>query len=181
MAVIAAGLAAGARADAVVLDALLAVAGDRPITATDARIARDLELVPAMSTDAELLERLVDRVLMLAEVERFQAPDPLATAVESAFTALRTRVGPTRWAEALARSGVTDEHVRAWLRDDLRLGAYLQQRFGTLAGPGPGEEDEPEGDEQRARRLETAVAEWVRDLRSRTAVVVNGIPQDSGR
>ena len=60
---LAAALVAGAPAQTVVLDRLVAVVSGQPIMASDLRAARALDLVPQASTldDAALVDRLVVR------------------------------------------------------------------------------------------------------------------------
>ena len=93
--------------------------------------------------------------LMLREVERYQPPEPPDASVEARVDTVRTRAGGD---EALARvfasGGFTMERLRAWARDDLRIEAYLQQRFAS--------------DERR----QDLIADWVADLRRRAQITV---------
>ncbi|MCC6383413.1 MAG: hypothetical protein IT304_12980, partial [Dehalococcoidia bacterium] len=70
-------------ARAATLDALVALVGSRVIMLSDVRLARDLGR-PAALSDDETLRFLINRGLMLAEVARFQQPDPPAIAIETA-------------------------------------------------------------------------------------------------
>jgi hypothetical protein len=45
---------------------------------------------------------------------------------------VRTRVGPAALEVILAQTGSGPEQLRRFLRDDLRIQAYLQQRFGAI-------------------------------------------------
>ena len=49
---------------------------------------------------------------------------------------------------------VTPDRLRAWIRDDLHVQAYLRQRFAA------------------EERREALLAEWTADLRRRTTVVL---------
>ena len=55
---------------------------------------------------------------------------------------------------ALARSGIDDKHLRETLRQDLRMRAYLDQRFSTASD-----------------RRATLVDEWMAGLRRRGGVI----------
>ena len=59
--------------------------------------------------------------------------------------------------DVLARSGFDPAHVREIVRQNLRLRAYLDQRFTA-----------PDGDPQRRQML---IDEWVAGLRRRTPVI----------
>ena len=126
------GLTAAARAE--VIDRVLAVVAGDLILQSDVNAARDLGLVPAAPDAADptrdVLARLIDRALILAEVERFAPPEPDAAAVDRELAAVRARfASPQAYAAALARAGLDERHVRETLRQDLRMAAYLSQRF----------------------------------------------------
>jgi hypothetical protein len=55
----------------------------------------------------------------------------------------------------LAAGGITEARFRSWIRDDLRIATYVDQRF---AADGP-------------ERRDSLIADWVADLRRRTAIV----------
>lgn len=142
-----------------VIDRILAVAGGDVITLSDVRTARDLgRVVVDYSADPvrEALSRLIDRALVLAEVDRFAPPEPSPIDVDLSFTAIASRFGTRADFDALlARLGVDEPYVRELLREDLRIRAYLDQRF-TAASP----------EEQVVM-----VDEWVAGLRRRAEVL----------
>jgi parvulin-like peptidyl-prolyl isomerase len=121
-----------ARADEV-LDRVLAVVGGEMITLTDVTAAQDFGLVAAAGAAdpvRAVLSRLIDRELILAEVERYAPPEPGADAVDRGVRAVRARFATAQAFEAaLARSGLDEKHLRETLRQDLRIDAYLDQRF----------------------------------------------------
>ncbi len=149
-----------ARADEVIDRVLAVVAGDL-IMQSDLRATRELGLVmPAAGADPDrsVLSQLVDRALILEEVERFAPPEPTADAIERAFGTVRSRfTSADAFAAALSRVGFDETHLRAILRQNLRIRAYLDQRF---AGETP----------ERGQAIITA---WVAGLRSRTTIVEN--------
>ncbi|HMF61048.1 MAG TPA: hypothetical protein VK595_11795, partial [Vicinamibacterales bacterium] len=79
-----------------------------------------------------VLERLIEHRLMLVEVDRYAPPDPADADVDRALEAVRARVGPTALDVILAQTGSGLDQLRRFLRDDLRIQSYLQQRFGTI-------------------------------------------------
>lgn len=124
-------------AGAEVIDRVLAVVAGDLILMSDVTAARDLGLVSAPGGGdpiREVLSRLIDRALMLAEVERYAPPEPDKTAVDAELQAVRSRFSsPDAFTAALARVGLDERHLRETLRQDLRIRAYLDQRF-TIVG-----------------------------------------------
>jgi SurA N-terminal domain len=145
-------------ARAEVIDRVLAVVGGQLITLTDVTAARDLRLVPPETTaDATrtILSKLIDRELVLAEVERYAPPEPTAEAVDTEVRRVRARFDSAEAFEAaLVRSGIDEKHLRETLRQDLRIRAYLDQRF---AAP--------------SDRRDAALEEWMNGLRRRGDVI----------
>jgi len=116
------------------IDRVLAVAAGELIMLSDVTAARDLGLVAPDATSADpvraVLEKLIDRELVLAEVERYAPPDPTPEAIDHELQIVRARF-PSRQAfeAALARSGIDENHLRETLRQNLRIRAYEDQRF----------------------------------------------------
>ena len=151
-----AGVTAGAQE---VIDRVLAVVAGEVITLSDVRIARELDRVEAGDTEdgtRAALRQLIDRALILAEADRFAPPEPPAAAVDAALAGLIAEAGSRERLDArVRRLGVDLAYVREMLRQDLRIRAYLDQRFTA---------DTPE----QQRRL---VEEWVAGLRTRADIV----------
>jgi hypothetical protein len=120
------------RADEVI-DRVLAVVGVEMITLTDVTAARDLGLIaPGTAPDPirAILSQLIDRELILAEVDRYAPPEPSADAVDRGVTTVRSRFATDRaFRDALTRSGIDEKHLRETVRQDLRIQVYLDQRF----------------------------------------------------
>jgi len=140
------------------IDRVLAVAANQLITLSDVTAAIDLGL---QSTDGAadpvraVLTKLIDRELVLAEVERYAPAEPTAEQVDSEVQRVRQRFPEAAAFEAaLARSGIDEKHLRETLRQDLRMRAYLEQRFSAT----------------RDRRP-NAVDEWMTGLRQRGGVI----------
>jgi hypothetical protein len=137
------------------IDRTLAIVSGRTITLSDARTALALGLVEGSSVDRAVVQRLVDRELMLRETERYQPPEPPRQRIEETLAAITSRAGgEDGLARVLAAGGVTAERLRAWVRDELRIEVYLRQRFAA--------------DDRRA----DLIADWVSDLRRRAQITV---------
>ena len=142
-----------------VIDRVLAVAAGDVITLSDVRAARELGRVESGNAPDPVraaLGQLIDRALVLAEVNRFAPPEPTAQAMAAALDTVAARFAtPEAFEAAMARLGIDRPFVRNVLRDDLRIRAYLDQRF-TADSPG-------------GQRL--LVDQWVAGLRRRSDVV----------
>jgi hypothetical protein len=145
-----------------VIDRIMAVVGTQPITLSEVSAALQFQLVdvPADAKDrtSYTLDRLIDRTLMLAEVERFQPPEPDPIEITIRVDRMQARAGSAAAFErSLAVTGTTREQLRRYIRDSLRMDTYVNQRFGTLLDP--------------VERTE-AMAAWVRDLRRRADITL---------
>lgn len=132
-----------ARAD--VIDRVLATVNGHLITLSDVRRVMELGLAapgrPSDPTEA-VLAQLTDRRLVLEEVERYAPPEPNAAAIAARLADLqRQRGGPAGFDARLAALGVDMPWLEQWVRDDLRIHAYIEQRF---AGAMEATEDEIE-------------------------------------
>jgi ABC-type amino acid transport substrate-binding protein len=143
------------------IDRVLAVVAGQLIMLSDVAAVRDLGIImPAAGADpvGSVLGKMIDRELMLAEVDRYAPPEPEASEIDREVAAVRARFPSEKaYSDVLARSGFDPAHVREIVRQNLRLRAYFDQRF--IA---------PDGDEQRRQTL---IDEWVASLRRRTPVI----------
>ena len=136
------------------IERTMAIVGGTAITLADVRTAMALGLVETPDLDVAT-EALVQRTLILREVERYAPPEPEGESIDARIAQIRSR-GDAGHTEALLEAGGFNEsRLRAWVRDDLRIAAYLDQRF---AADGPD-------------RRQALVEDWVADLRRRTPVV----------
>lgn len=114
-----------------VLDRVLLRFGSEIVTTLDVRQARMLKLVAVPNdTDQAYVTALANRRLMLAELRRSPPPEPAADALDARYRDWARRLGDDP-AGKLSRAGMTDAELRGWLRDDLRLDAYVAERFGS--------------------------------------------------
>jgi hypothetical protein len=192
------GAAAQAQAQVQMLDRIVATVGQQVITLSDARAASGLGLLPDASALplATVVERLVDRELMRAEIDRFgvmaPAPELLATRID----AIRKRfANQAAFDAALEAHGLSDARFRAWVADDWRIEQYIQQRFDAASQPtdedvlkyfqsrerefsqnGQPRRFEEIRDEVRRRllaeRRQALVDDWVAGLKRRTEIVM---------
>lgn len=177
------------------LERTRAIVGGEVVTDSDVTLAMALGLIegPAAATPESALAALVDRWLMLHEVARFAPPEPTPAAVAAQLAAVRARTGETAAiASRLAEAGRTPAFLEAWARDDLRLAAYLEQRFASAGAPAESDVAayvQTHADElaqagltgadaasaARTRlvqeRRRDLIADWLADLRRRTSVV----------
>jgi hypothetical protein len=125
--------AAGAGGE--VLDRVLAVVSGDLILMSDVRAARSFGFITieGADPDGQALARLIDRALILTEVERFAPPEPEAATVDRGMAAVRQQfASQNAFAAALAHAGIEERHLREYVRQDLRMNAYLDQRFTSV-------------------------------------------------
>lgn len=128
-------LAAGA-VNAQVIDRVMAVVNGAVITQSDVEGLVRFRLVPPAAV-AELVEQLIDRRLTLVEVNRYSPPEPAPAMVDARLADVRRQfTSAEAFARALDEVGITEDQLRAYLRDDVRIGVYLRQRFGAAYQPG---------------------------------------------
>jgi hypothetical protein len=146
----------------VVIDRIMAVVNAQPIMQSDVTAAQTFHLIEAPAGTADpvqyVLRQLVRRTLILAEVDRVQPPSPDPIEITSRVDALEKQAGsPAAFDRALAVTGMTRDQLRRFIRDDLRIRAYLLDRFGA---------------DRAEAEFTAAVDAWVADLRRRTQVTV---------
>ena len=177
------------------LERTVAIVGGAVVTQSDVDTAARLGLVEAGAgtPPARATSAVIERRLMLHEVARFSPaePDPAAVAVRLAVVQARAG-GEAPLAEVLAAGGFTTARLTAWLRDDLRITAYLDQRFASAgvppdvdvaayveahradlaqAGVAPAALTEAARERLVAERRRDLISDWLADLRRRTEVI----------
>ncbi len=112
---------------------MLAVVAEQLITLSDVNAARELGLETTTGSGdpvRQVLTKLIDRELVLAEVDRYAPPEPTAAAVDAEVQKVVERFPSSdAFHAALVRSGIDERHLRETLRQNLRRDAYLAQRF----------------------------------------------------
>lgn len=177
------------------LERTLAIVGGAVVTQSDVGLVQALGLVngPAALSPEATLGALIDRWLMLHEVARFSPVEPATSAVDTRLAAVRARAGDaSRIARHLQEAGRGESYLAGWVRDDLRIAAYLEQRFASTGVPS--EADAADYAQRHAAELAAAgatgasalatararlieerrrelITDWLADLRRRTNVV----------
>jgi hypothetical protein len=149
-----AALTIGMRAQ--VIDRILAIVDQQLITLSDVRAVvrlRLLDIAGAADPTGAALDRMIDRRLMLVEVDRYLPPEPTAAAIDARLAKVQEPFGDdAAFQKVLTPLGMSRDDVRRFVRDDLRIEAYLQQRFS--------------GAVQAADR-ERLIRDWLEGLRRR--------------
>ena len=177
------------------LERTLAIVGGAVVTQSDVDTAARLGLVEAGAgtLPARATSAVIERWLMLHEVARFSPAEPDPAAVAARLAVVRARAGGEAPLEAvLVAGGFTTTRLTAWLRDDLRITAYLDQRFASAgvpseadvaayvdvqraelvqAGVPPAAVNEAARERLVAARRRELISDWLADLRRRTEVV----------
>jgi hypothetical protein len=190
-------------ARAEVIDRILATVGGALILQTDAVAAVRFGFVqvpPQRDALQWTLDRLIERRLMLIEVDRYGPPEPDLAEVDRRMQELDAKIGSGEQLDALLReTGLSVDQLRLYVRDDLRIEGYIQQRFGVTLQPNEDDlvrhyRDHPAEftrngrllpfaevrDEVRRRVVtqlrDAAVRDWLSGLRRRTEVNVLYLP-----
>jgi hypothetical protein len=149
-----AALALGTSAAAQIeVDKLLERVNGTPIMASDVRQVRLLKLAaPGVEGDAAIQAEIENRILLLVEATRSGIAEPAAEQIAAKRQAWRAQFpADANIGALLARAGMTEKALDGWFRDDLRISAYFDQRFGLAQ------------DERRGTRIATLI----NDLRKR--------------
>ena len=145
-------------AGAETIDRVLAVVGGQLIMLSDVNAARELGLQVgdnAPDPVRAILTNLIDRELILAEVDRYAPPEPAAEAIDRDVARIAARFPSAEaLAAALARSGIDEKHLRETVRQNLRIRDYLDQRFASAQD-----------------RRQALMDEWMNGLRRRGEVI----------
>jgi hypothetical protein len=191
------------------IDRVLARVDSAPITLTDVQAAIGLGVIMAPG-GADAIEagaqQMMDRQLELAEVQRFPPPEPAPALVAAEAVRLKMNAG-ARLASLMQTTGLTEQRITDMARDNLRIAAYLDQRFGTAVQVSdeevaayyraheaeftrggvevPFEEAEPVARQRVSNERRRAIVnQWIQDLRSRADIADNDesrIPNSESR
>jgi len=180
------------------IDRVVARVDGVAITLTDVRAALGLGVVNAPAGADAVgagMRQLIDRQLMLAEVQRFPPPEPPAAALDREVARLTGAAGDGLTA-LMQSTGATRQRIQDLARGNLRILAYLDERFGpaeqvtdddaaqyyrdhetefTRDGRLAPFEEVAELARQRAStgRRNASIEQWLGDLRARADIVVN--------
>ena len=123
-----------------IIDRVLAVVGEHVIMLSDVRAYSELGLIRPDTGDdpqPEVLTQLIDRTLILGEVNRFVVSEPAPVSIDRRYGELRAALATddAAFEDALRSVGLTEISLRQIIRDDLRIDSYLRQRFASAARP----------------------------------------------
>ena len=122
--------AAASAAGQTLLDRVVARVNGTVILLSDVRAAVIFGLVEGPADSELAVEEVVQRALLVEEVNRFPPPEPAADAVDAELDRLRVRAG-TSLQEVERSTGLSADNVRLLARDRLRIQGYIDQRFGV--------------------------------------------------
>jgi hypothetical protein len=128
------------------LDRVVARIGTSALTQTDVDAAVAFGVVDRQAGDP--VKQMIERRLIIAEVNRFPPPEPGESAVNGLVAKMMTTAG-AQAAAVMKRTGVDEKRLAEFARETLRIQAYVAQRFGSG----------PRADQQRAS--------WLTGLRAR--------------
>lgn len=121
------------------LDRVLAIVEGHVIMQSDVRAFQILQLTEPSGGDEgddKVLAYLIERRLMLEEVDRYAVADPPAALVDQRMDDVRSRFPhEAAFATALAEVGYTESDLRQVLRDDERRSVYVEDRFTATVLP----------------------------------------------
>ena len=175
------------------LDRVVARVNGTAVTLTDVKAGIALGIVASSgASESVAIDQMIDRQLVLSEVVRFVPPEPDAAAISRETASLLGHVGAELPA-VMASTGIDEARIREIARENLKMRAYVNQRFGAAVQLTeeevaqyyrihpeeftrvgilmPFTEAEPVARERAgAERRATTVAQWMRDLRSRAEI-----------
>lgn len=125
-------------AAAVTVDRIAAVIDRQVLTVSEISQMVEIRFFPrrAQSEDEhrrEVLDALIAQALRFRDVERFGAQDIPADTIEARIEEMERRAGSeTEFVAAVARAELTLDEVRALVKRQLQVEAYIQERFAPL-------------------------------------------------
>jgi len=159
MAIVMSAVPALAREQGVV-DRTLSTVNGQVILQSDIRQIRLLKLLKtAGGPDEAIQNEFENRILMLAELGRTTTEPTTEEKAERRRQWEASLGAGSAVAARLAEAGMSEAGLTAWLRDDVRLEKYLNQRFGNSPDPAG------------------AIATWIQGLRRRAGLPVKGVPR----
>lgn len=126
-------------AQAAVVDRVAAVLDRQVLTVSEISQMVELRFFPReakQSTDEyrrAVLEALIAQALRFRDVERFGAQDIPKDSIEARLHEIAARFSsPAEFEAAVARAELTDDEVRALVKRQLQVEAYIQERFAPM-------------------------------------------------
>ena len=190
-------------AAAVTVDRIAAVVDGQVLTVSEITQMVEIRFFPRLSTSEEdhrreVLDALIAQALRFRDVERFGAQDITGDAIEARVLEIQRRfASEAEFTAALTRAELTADEVRALVKRQLQVEAYIQERFAPLvfvttdeieeyyratwtaqrrerglSVPPLSEVREEVRTAVRSSRLQTEIDKWTSQLRARANVDV---------
>ncbi|HEX6097034.1 MAG TPA: hypothetical protein VF432_11970 [Thermoanaerobaculia bacterium] len=160
-------------AAAVTVDRIAAVIDGQVLTVSEISQMVELRFFPRLGDSEddyrrEVLDALIAQALRYRDVERFGAQDIPADTIEARVVEIQRRFpSETEFNAALARAELTADELRALVKRQLQVEAYIQERFAPLVFVTNEEIDEyyrgPWREQRRERGLAVPPLTEVRD------------------
>jgi hypothetical protein len=125
-------------ASAVTVDRIAAVIDQQVLTVSEVTQMVEIRFFPRTSESDDdyrhdVLDALIAQALRLRDVERFGAQDISADTIEARLGEIRGRfANEAEFTAALARAELTLDEVRALVKRQLQVEAYIEERFAPL-------------------------------------------------
>ena len=132
-------------ASGVTVDRIAAVIDRQVLTVSEVTQMVDIRFFPRISESEDdhrhdVLDALIAQTLRYRDVERFGAHDIPADTIEARLIEIQRRfANETEFAAVIARAELTLDEVRALVRRQLQVEAYVQERFAPLVFVAPKE------------------------------------------
>jgi len=172
-------LALALPASAVTVDRIAAVVDRQVITVSEIAQMVDIRFFPRASKSEDdhrrdVLDALIAQALRYRDVERFGAQDIPKDSIEARVIEIRDRFSSeAEFLAAIARAELTLDEVRALVKRQLQVEAYIQERFAPLVFVSAEEVEEyyrgPWTQQRRERGLAVPpLAQVLEEIRSAT-------------
>jgi hypothetical protein len=124
---------------AVTVDRIAAVIDRQVLTVSEVNQMAELRFFPRVAGRNDddyrhdILEALIAQALRYRDVERFGAQDSPKDSIESRLVEIQHRfASPAELDAALARAELTPDELRALIKRQLQVEAYIQERFAPM-------------------------------------------------
>ena len=169
-------------AAAVTVDRIAAVIDRQVLTVSEVTQMVEIRFFPRVSESEDdhrrdVLDALIAQALRLRDVERFGAQDIGPDAIDARLGEIRGRFGSeAEFTAALGRAELTPEEVRALVKRQLQVEAYIQERFAPLVFVAPEEiEEYYRGQWTRQRRDAGLSVPPLEQVREEVRLAVRGL------
>jgi hypothetical protein len=179
-----------APASAVTVDRIAAVIDRQVLTVSEVSQLVEIRFFPRLASSEdehrrEVLDALVAQALRYRDVERFGAQDIPRDTIEARIQEIQKRfASEAEFQTALARAELTADELRALVKRQLQVEAYIQERFAPLVFISSEDIETyyrgPWSEQRRERRLPVPPLDQVRD-EIRTAVRASRLQEEIDR